>query len=102
MRPNNWHAPCGPRGCKMTNEILIGIVSGIGVIAIAGVSRIIWKQISSHRHRSRVRITLRLSDEIASAPFSFYLYRVREGPDTAPLINKEQRFHASGLNVRET
>src|ERR1039457_6199695 len=84
----------------MQDEILIGIVSGVGVIAIAGVGRILWKFVSSHQSRSHVIITLHLSNDIVEAPFSFFLFRVREGPDAAPLINKAQKFRDVEMNLR--
>jgi hypothetical protein len=86
----------------MTVGIVVGIVSGITVVFVAALSRILWRYLTSRRHRSRVRITLNLIDEVAATPFKFFLYRVKEGPESSPVINKAQPFHTVSANAIET
>jgi hypothetical protein len=78
------------------------IVAGVAVIVIAGISRYAWTRIKASRGRSTLTITLELSDELSRMPWKYYLFRVREGPDDAPLINRSQPFTVTSPTRRET
>ena len=73
--------------------MLIGVATALLVAAILGCVRLGTLAVRRRRNRTRVTITLRVpSLELRGLPFEYLLYRVREGPDSAPLINKEQPF----------
>jgi hypothetical protein len=72
--------------------VTAAVIAGLAVAFIAAIARYGWTMFKKSRGRSHLTITLMLSTELSESQFVYFLFRVREGPDTAPLINRAQRF----------